>query len=182
MELCNKDYVFLGLPKTYTSSILANDKISDPIKQRFRDAIDGQYKYEYLIYLYPELKQVFDGINVKTFAPALKEKISTKSENLFEVVNLLRKDPHNSEEMIYWKNRVAFLEASKSNLTAIPYMAGIMADYETYGLEHLAKELDWGYATKRMDKVKSIRDIRKDAQNIVEKNKEAQYQLAYLLT
>ena len=60
-------------------------------------------------------------------------------------------------------------------------MAGIMADYETYGLEHLAKELDWGHAIKRMDKVKNIREIRKDAQAMVEKNKEAQYQLAYLL-
>ena len=60
-------------------------------------------------------------------------------------------------------------------------MAGIMADYETYGLEHLAKELDWGYSIKRMDKVKAIRDIRKDARAIVEKNKESQYQLAYLL-
>ena len=33
-----------------------------------------------------------------------------------------------------------------------------------------------------VSKVKAIREIRKDAQSIVEKNKEAQYQLSYLLT
>lgn len=72
-------------------------------------------------------------------------------------------------------------EIAKSNLKAIPYMAAIMADFETYGLEKLARGLDWGYAETRMKKVKSIRDIRKDAQEMVEKNKEAQYQLAYIL-
>ena len=74
-----------------------------------------------------------------------------------------------------------FIEQTKSNLTAIPYMAGIVADYETYGLELLAQEIDWGYNKKRSEKVKSIREIRKDAQAMIERNKEAQYQLAYLL-
>ena len=60
-------------------------------------------------------------------------------------------------------------------------MTKIVADYETYGLEHLAKELDWGYNQQRMKKVKSIRDIRHDAKAMVEKNKEALYQLSYLL-
>ena len=59
--------------------------------------------------------------------------------------------------------------------------AGLIADYETYGLEKLAAKLDWGNSSERAKKVKSIREIRKDAKAIVEKNKEAQYQLAYLL-
>lgn len=67
------------------------------------------------------------------------------------------------------------MESAQSNLTAIPYMTKIVADYETYGLEHLAKELDWGYNQQRMKKVKSIRDIRHDAKAMVEKNKEALY-------
>lgn len=70
----------------------------------------------------------------------------------------------------------------KSNLTAIPYMSAIIADYETYGLEALAKCLDWGYATKRMDKVASIREIRKTAKEMAQKNLESRYQLQYLLT
>lgn len=151
------------------------------MKQRFREAIDGQYKYQYLLYLYPELAKVFDGSNVVAAVSGQPTTIAVRSENLFEVVNLLRKNQRRADELILWKNRVAFLESTKSNLTAIPYMAGIMADYETYGLEKLAKELDWGYAIKRMDKVKAIRDIRRDAQAMIEKNKEAQYQLAYLL-
>lgn len=72
-------------------------------------------------------------------------------------------------------------ETMKSNIRAIPYMAAIMADFETYGLEKLARKLDWGSSQDRLKKVKSIREIRKDAQLMVEKNKEAQYQLAYLL-
>lgn len=179
--LCNEEYAFLGVPKIYSPYIWENDKVKEPIKRRFREAIDEQYKYRYLIYLYPELASVFDGVNVKKPISGQPTTTDIRTENLFEIVNLLRKDSRKTDELIYWKNRVAFLEASKSNLTAIPYMAGIMADYETYGLEHLAKELDWGYAIKRMDKVKAIRDIRKDAQAIVEKNKESQYQLAYLL-
>ena len=74
-----------------------------------------------------------------------------------------------------------FMREFQSNRSAIPYLAGMIADIETYGLEQLAQGLDWGSDRKRLDKVKSIREIRKDAQAMVEKNKEAQYQLAYLL-
>ena len=73
------------------------------------------------------------------------------------------------------------LKKFESNTTAIPYMAGMIADIETYGLEKLALGLSWGHAQRRLDKVKSIREIRKDARAMVEKNKDAQYQLAYLL-
>ncbi|MDI9520873.1 MAG: hypothetical protein QM308_06965 [Bacillota bacterium] len=169
-ELCNKEYAFLGVPKIY-SSVWEEKKAIEPIKRRFREAIDEQYKYRYLLYLYPELAGVFDGVNVKAPVPGQPTTIAVRSENLFEIVNLLKRDSRKTDELIYWKNKVAFLEASKSNLTAIPYMAGIMADYETYGLEHLAKELDWGYSMKRMDKIKSIREIRKDAKAIVEKTR-----------
>lgn len=68
-----------------------------------------------------------------------------------------------------------------SNLSAIPYMAGMMAEIETYGLENLALGLSWGSSQKRLEKVKAIREIRKDAKLMVERNKDAQYKLAYLL-
>lgn len=74
-----------------------------------------------------------------------------------------------------------FYKSFKSNKTAFPYMSRIVADIETYGLEKLALGLSWGHSRKRLDKVKSIREIRRDARDMVEKNKEAQYQLAYLL-
>ena len=79
------------------------------------------------------------------------------------------------------KQQNAFLDASRSNLTAIPYMAALIADYETYGIEHLAQCLDWGYDKKRQKKVKDIRAIRKDAKELLEQHKIAEYQLAYLL-
>lgn len=74
-----------------------------------------------------------------------------------------------------------FISASASNLTAIPYMAEIMADYETYGIEILAKKLDWGYSYEREKKVISIREIRKKAEEMVQRNLESKYQLEYLL-
>lgn len=94
----------------------------------------------------------------------------TEEKNiLFEEINNLKKNLNSFEENL------------KSNITAIPYMATLIADYETYGLEKIALKLDWGNSSERAKKVKSIREIRKDAKAIVEKNKEAQYQLAYLL-
>ena len=84
-------------------------------------------------------------------------------------------------EISILKERYKHLEKLQSNLTAIPYMAAIVADYETYGLEILAKKLDWGYAYTRAQKVASIREIRKTAQEMVERNLEAKYQLAYLI-
>lgn len=69
----------------------------------------------------------------------------------------------------------------KSNLSALPYMAGIIADYETHGIELLALSLDWGDDQKRLKKVASIREIRKEAAALVAKSKEAEYQLAYAI-
>ena len=73
------------------------------------------------------------------------------------------------------------LKNLESNLTAIPYMAGMIADIETYGLENLALGLHWGRSQKRLEKVKSIREIRKDAKAMVAKNLDAKYQLGYIL-
>lgn len=85
------------------------------------------------------------------------------------------------KEIIDLEEKIQFLTPFQSNLTAFPYMAGLIADYETYSLEVLAKGLDWGYAYERLKKVQSIREIRKSAQEMIGRHKEAQYQLAYLL-
>lgn len=69
-----------------------------------------------------------------------------------------------------------------SNIEAIPWLAGMMADFLTYDLELLAKKLDWGYDVKREKKVASIREIRKDAKSRIEEAKIAIYQLEYLKT
>lgn len=72
-----------------------------------------------------------------------------------------------------------FLE---SNLTSIPWLAGMMADYLTYDLEIMAKSLDWGRDVKRLKKVESIREIRKKTKAQIQAAKEAIYQLEYLKT
>lgn len=72
------------------------------------------------------------------------------------------------------------LKAMQSNLTAFPYMAGIVADYETYKYEILAQKLNWGHNQQREKKIESIRTIRSEAQRQIEEAKEAIYQLEYL--
>lgn len=104
-----------------------------------------------------------------------------EDDKLLPIINRVPEAKCIIEEIISLKNRIGILEAAKSNLLAFPYMSQIMADYETYGLEMLAKSLDWGHSAERQKKIKSIREIRKDAMDIVEKNKVSQYQLAYLL-
>jgi len=69
----------------------------------------------------------------------------------------------------------------ESNLTAIPYMAAIIADFETRELKILEKALDWGSDQKRLHKVKSIREIRKEATEKIAQYKSAQYQLDYAI-
>ena len=180
-QLCNKEYAFLSVPVFYKNKYQGQSVTKDGIIRRFREAIIGQYKYDYLATLYPEIEDLFEGTRVVSFDDLDLEIDEERVDDLFEFVKIIKKNPKKIPELYYWKNRAEFLESTKSNLTAIPYMAGIMADYETYGIEHLAKELDWGESVERLTKVKSIRDIRKDAQAMVQKNKEAQYQLAYLI-
>ncbi len=67
-----------------------------------------------------------------------------------------------------------------SNLTSIPWLSGMMADYLTYDLEIEAKKLDWGSNVERQKKVASIREIRADAKARIEQAKSAVYQLEYL--
>lgn len=67
-----------------------------------------------------------------------------------------------------------------SNLTAIPWLAGMMADFLTYDLEVEAKKLEWGHNIQREKKVASIRDIRADAKARIQESKEAIYQLEYI--
>ena len=55
-----------------------------------------------------------------------------------------------------------------SNLTSIPWLAGMMADYLTYDIELEAKKLDWGNNIERAKKVASIRAIRADAAQKIE--------------
>lgn len=136
------------------------------------------YRYDYITKLYPELGKLVVGDKIVLGDANLPRKV----KDLFETVDLInspRKEQY--QEIQGLKNRIHFLESSKSNLSAIPYMTGIVADYETYELEVMAKQLDWGYSVERSKKVASIREIRRAAKEMIERNLESKYQLQYLL-
>lgn len=67
-----------------------------------------------------------------------------------------------------------------SKLDAMPWLAGMIADYVTYDIEAKAKYLDWGSDKKRLKKVDDIRDIRADAKARIAEATVAKYQLEYL--
>lgn len=77
--------------------------------------------------------------------------------------------------------RSKFTVNTDSSLKAIPYMAAIMADYDTLWLKKLANQLDWGGSARRQDKVASLNEIRRISKEQITNAKVAQYQLAYLL-
>ena len=166
--------------------------------------IVDSYKLDYLLQIYPELEKILalayskDVIQKscyekippsklmqkqleEKYRPIIEEKLIAEDQRYIEK---LREEKQKDIEKLRLETHVEiqeFLETLQSNRTAIPYMAAIMADYETYGIERLAQQLDWGSSMERAKKVKSIREIRKDAQAMVEKNMESRYQLEYLL-
>lgn len=77
--------------------------------------------------------------------------------------------------------REAFVENILSNLTAIPYMAQIIADYDTRELDIMAKSLDWGANVERQKKVASLRDIHSKMKDVIAAAKRSEYQLAYAI-
>ncbi len=163
---------------------------SDFAANRFRKALTEEYKLKYLFFLFPILQTVFsipydkrETIDKKMIESSITNTMNTLSDtDVVKAVKVIYSDDNQkiARENILLKNRNDFLESTTSNLKAIPYMAKIMADYETYDIEHLAKELDWGYNAQRKTKVASIREIRYTAQLMVEKYKYSQYQLDYL--
>lgn len=80
------------------------------------------------------------------------------------------------------KHEVSLKQLLSSNLEAMPWLAGMMADYITYDLEILARSLDWGWDKQRLKKVASIRDIRNSTKEQIAAAKLAIYQLEYLKT
>lgn len=79
------------------------------------------------------------------------------------------------------KEELNLLDSLDSNLTAIPYMASIIADFETRNLRTLEYQLSWGTDQKRLKKAQSIRELRKETQALLTCYKESQYQLDYAI-
>lgn len=78
-------------------------------------------------------------------------------------------------------DKIATLKNLQSSTYALPYMASIIADFDTRGIEALAVSLDWGESQERRKKVRSIREIRREAKELIAQYKTAQYQLDYAI-
>lgn len=159
-------------------------RISEQLIKRVQDAVDGQYLYQFLTYLYPELEftQITDDLfKINSVLSSKKPDRMDRMHAVMETVDILRKQK-TAYETILMKNRIKFLESLYKFDTSCKYISRLMADYETYEFEVLAKELDWGHAQRRMDKVASIREIRADARNLIEEAKLSEYRLTYLFS
>lgn len=99
-----------------------------------------------------------------------------KLEDVRKSINRLKLQKEVREKLMEERKKIF-----SSNLSAIPYMADIIADFDTRGLEILAKKLDWGSNAERAKKVTAIRDLRKETQRLLAESKVAEYQLAYAI-
>jgi hypothetical protein len=68
----------------------------------------------------------------------------------------------------------------ESNTTSMPWLAGMMADFLTLEIEHVADDNNYGHDYKRLSRVSKIREIREEAKEKAEIGKEAIYKLEYL--
>lgn len=165
------------LTATQQKVLKLKNKIDENATFEYDDVLDS-FSIE-ISYLKKEINDLQHKISwLKSFnIDGANEIIKAKQE----CINLSKeiKDLRDQNRFLY--NKVSFFESTKSNLTAIPYMAQIMADYETYGLDILTRQLNWGNSVERKKKVESITSLRKQTKQLLEKYKESEYQLAYLL-
>lgn len=118
----------------------------------------------------------------------LKLSADTKNESqllkLTEEINALKdcKILLDYYEMLHRKRSESLDRIFSSNLSAFPYLAGIIADYKTWELDIMIKELSWGDNVARKKKVASLVQIKKETKRAIEEAKTAQYQLEYLKT
>lgn len=163
--------------------------IISEMKHRIEDLLIDSYRYAYLTILFPELKEVFLGTKVRSAPSEQPTTIAVRSKSLFEIVDLLQSGKtmpisdylKTKSRLELCNKQLDFYKKASSNLSAIPYMSAIMADYETLPLEKIAQSLEWGSSERRHEKTVRIREIRAEAQRMIERNNEAKYQLEYLL-
>ncbi len=82
---------------------------------------------------------------------------------------------------LFYNSALEYQNAFSSNLTAIPYMSRIFADLKTLDLDRLILSLSWGENQDRKNKVDSLNTLKKEKSEEIERIKNAEYQLAYLL-
>ncbi|MBQ7719900.1 MAG: restriction endonuclease [Clostridia bacterium] len=184
--------LFLGICLCVTTSKLRkckydqrkiNGRISD---EKLNKTVNSLFRVS------EELTKTKDDFsNTKEELARTKTNLSTVEEDLRKTKLLLSETNENlvktttklsiaESELMQHKNNLSLL--LQSNLTSMPWLAGMMADFVTYDLELEAKKLDWGKSKKRDEKVASIHEIRADATKRIEEAKVAVYQLEYIRT
>lgn len=185
------DIMFVGdqkireIEKTFESSrLMLPQRSINAMKKRFNEAVNQQYLYQYVSYLYPELSleklpypQLMADRHYRLPHPDADQRL----EAICTIVDRMN-TINRGKEIALMQQRISFLNSLFSFDKSSAYISRLMADYQTYEIEILAKQLDWGYAEKRMTKVASIREIRSMARDAIEKSKRAEYSLAYLLS
>ena len=130
---------------------------------------------KYLDYGFVKSDHLLDAINQDNLFVFLNEFMQELS-HLYEIA--LHALAEKQDELRQHQDSLKFI--LESNLTSIPFLAGMIADYCTYDYEILAKKLDWGCDVKREKKVRDIRKIRADARQQITAAKVAEYELEYL--
>ncbi|MGI6655162.1 MAG: restriction endonuclease [Christensenellales bacterium] len=161
-----------------------DEKSREKTKIRVQQAINNEYLYRFISYMFPELS--FDALTNDLFnlMDESDSEIPGKEQRMQAIIKIVDNlsSIKNGKETVRMQHRIDFLESLYSFEKSSKYISRLMADYETYYIEILAKKLDWGYSQERLHKVASIREIRAMARESIEKSKQAEYSLAYLLS
>lgn len=147
-------------------------------------ALMAVYGFPFIIYLIVDrIKHKRRGTEQKQLKEIneLKSKLSLIQGDLSATISKITSERDNALAELS-KHKANLNTLLSSNLTAMPWLAGMMADYLTYDLEVEAKKLEWGSNIQREKKIASVRAIRADAQKRIEEAKVATYQLEYLRT
>ena len=147
-------------------------------------ALMAVYGFPFIIYLIVDrIKHKRRGTEQKQLKEIneLKSKLSLMQGDLSATISKITSERDNALAELS-KHKANLNTLLSSNLTAMPWLAGMMADYLTYDFEVEAKKLEWGSNIQREKKIASVRAIRADAQKRIEEAKIATYQLEYLRT
>ena len=171
---CNcEDFIYRGGPCKHMLHLLFSITAQppEPIVRSYQavETLDKSTEQQYL-------KQLRNEKAARIQAERKCKTLQAESES--EIAALQAQISDLQDTILHHSERLSkFLD---SNLTSIPWLAGMMADFLTYDLEVEAKKLEWGSNIQRQKKVASIRDIRADARARIQEAKEAVYQLEYL--
>ena len=127
-----------------------------------------------LIVILVRLKKQNTALNIR-----IKDLTELCNKRLIEMSELKRENNDYSSRLdIYYR----FYQNAKSNLTLFPYMAGIVAEFETKDLEIMERKIESeGFSIRRFEKVAAIKAIRKETKEKLKQAKKAEYELKYLL-